>query len=412
MRLPWPQDPHRLSSLPASSLAATALVALLAVLLALFEAALTSLTRIRQPHGVPPAESGMIARVAADPSRARRAAVIVRVTLLAAMLMLAAAGWAGGSAWPALAAAITLSVLHLLEQQGQLRLFGARAPWLAAAAAAVLGPLSTLLPAARPGAAEPDDQASAAGALEDLADLFATAPEDRQRMVQALLDLEQSTVEDIMVPRSDVVGVDLRADWDDIISLLAHTPHTRLPLYDGDLQHVIGVLHMKRIANELASGRLTRARLRELAGRRETFFIPEGTNLQAQLMAFRKLRRRIAFVVDEYGDVLGLVALEDILEEIVGEFTTQPGSQQRHIQAQADGSFLVTGSAAVRGLNKALGWNLPTDGPKTLSGLIVECLETIPGRGTRLQLGAHRVEILQVGDNMVRTARVWPAAED
>jgi len=387
-------------------------VVLITVLLALFEAALTSLTRIRQPYTALPGRSGAAARIAAQPLRARRAAAILRWSLLAAIFVLAAAGWARGSAWPALAAAAALSLLHLLEQQGQLRLFGARAPWLAAAAAAVLSPLSTLLPAAREGNAESDDGPSAAGALEDLADLFATAPEDRQHMVQALLDLEQFTVEDIMVPRNEVVGVDLQASWDDIVDLLANIPHTRIPLYDGDLQHVIGVLHMKRIANELAAGRLTRTRLRELAGRREAFFIPEGTNLQAQLMAFRKLRRRIAFVVDEYGDVLGLVALEDILEEIVGEFTTQPGSLRRHIQAQADGSFVVTGNAAVRGLNKSLGWHLPTDGPRTLSGLIIECLETIPAPGPRLMLGAHRVEILQVGDNMVRTSRVWPATED
>jgi len=387
-------------------------VVLLAILLALFEAALTSLTRIRQPHTALPGRSGTAARVAAHPLRARRAAAILRWSLLAAIFVLAAAGWTRGSAWPALAAAAALSLLHLLEQQGQLRLFGARAPWLAAAAAAVLSPLSALLSTAREGATEPTNSASAAGALEDLADLFATAPEDRQRMVQALLALEQFTVEDIMVPRNEVVGVDLQASWDDIIDLLAHIPHTRIPLYDGDLQHVIGVLHMKRIANELAAGRLTHTRLRELAGRREMLFIPEGTSLQAQLMAFRKLRRRIAFVVDEYGDVLGLVALEDILEEIVGEFTTQPGSLHRQIQAQADGSYVVAGGTAVRRLNKFQGWHLPSNGPRTLSGLIVECLETIPAPGTRLMLGAHRVEILQVGDNMVRTSRVWPAGKD
>lgn len=401
-----------MSSLPASSLIATALVALLAVLLALFEAALTSLKRSRQSHPARAARAGAMARVAADPRRARRAAAIVRWLLLAAILAIAVYFWVRGSASPALAAAVMLSLLHLLEQQGQLRLFGARAPWLAAAVAAVLGPFAALLPARRRDIPEAGDQASAAGALEDLADLFATAPQDRQRMVQALLDLELSTVEDIMVPRSDVVGVDLQADWDDIIGLLAHTPHTRLPLYDGDLQHVIGVLHMRRIANELAAGRLSRARLRELAGRREIFFIPEGTTLQAQLMAFRKLRRRIAFVVDEYGDVLGLVALEDILEEVVGEFTTHPAALHRHVQVQADGSLVVAGSTAVRSLNRSQGWNLPTDGPRTLSGLIVECLERIPEPGTRLELGKHRVEILQVGDNMVRTARVWPAPCD
>lgn len=400
-----------MSSLPASILVATALVVSLAVLLALFEAALTSLTRIRHLRAAPADQPGAHARPAADPSRVRRAATLVRGSLLVAMLALAVAGWTRGSAWPALAAAVALSLLHLLEQQGWLRLFGARAPWLAAAAAMALDPLSRLLPGPRRGALEPADSSSAAGALEDVADLFATAPDDRQRMVQALLDLERLSVEDIMVPRSDVVGVDLQADWPDIIDLLARTPHTRLPLYDGDLEHAVGVLHMKRIAREFAAGRLTGERLRELAGRREVLFIPEGTNLQAQLMAFRKLRRHVAFVVDEYGDVLGLVTLEDILEEIVGVSTTQSGSLHRDVQPETDGSFLVAGSAPVRRLNRLLGWALPTDGPRTLSGLVVEYLESIPAPGTRLRLGAHRLEILLVADNMVRTARIWPAKE-
>jgi len=262
------------------------------------------------------------------------------------------------------------------------------------------------MPTSRPDTV-PDD-AAAAGALEDMADLLATAPEDRQQMVQALLNLEHAIVQDVMVPRNEVVGIDLRADWDDVIDLLIHTPHTRLPLYDGDLERVIGVVHMRRVANELAAGRMTRERLLEVATQRDALFVPEGTTLQAQLIAFRKLKRRIAFVVDEYGDVLGLVTLEDILEEVVGEFTTQPGSLGHDVMPQADGSFVVAGGAAIRTVNRALGWNLPTDGPRTLSGLIVEYLETIPEPGTSLKLGEHPVEILQIADNTVRTARVWP----
>jgi Mg2+/Co2+ transporter CorB len=326
--------------------------------------------------------------------------------LLLAIVFVAVTSGTAGSALPGAVAVVSLSLLHLVEQQGRLRLFGARAPWLAAASAAVLGPLARLMPAGR---AEPEtNDGTIAGALEEMADLLATAPEDRRQMVQALLSLEQSTVEDIMVPRSDVIGVDLRSDWDEIVDLLARTPHTRLPLYDGDLERVIGVVHMKRIANELAAGRLDRQRLREVATQRDALFVPEGTTLQAQLIAFRKLKRRIAFVVDEYGDVLGLVTLEDILEEIVGEFTTQPGSLSRDVLPYEDGSFVITGGAAVRTVNRMLGWDLPIDGPRTISGLIIEHLETIPEPGTRFKLGDHPVEVLQIADNTVRTARLWP----
>jgi CBS domain containing-hemolysin-like protein len=404
----WPRDRTRLSSLPFSAATAALLVAGLCLLLALLEAALTGLSRgndlVPYWHPEPGPQAGR------DPARMRRVGAVLRVVLLIGIgLLSVAAGLAGRSA-PAIVAVAALSILHLLEQQGRLRLFGAHAPWLAAGAAIILRPLSRLVPAGRQEGG--DGVAAAAGALEDMADLLATAPEDRQQMVQALLGLEHTMVEDIMIPRNEVVGINLRSDWDEIVDQLARTPHTRLPLYDGDLERVIGVVHMKRVANELASGRLTRERLREVATQRDAVFVPEGTSLQSQLIAFRKLKRRIAFVVDEYGDVLGLVTLEDILEEIVGDFTRQPGSLNRDVIPQPDGSFVVAGGAAVRAVNRALGWTLPTDGPRTVSGLIVEYLEAIPTPGTSLKLGGHPVEILQIADNTVRTARVWPAAAD
>jgi CBS domain containing-hemolysin-like protein len=405
MRGTWPHDPPDLSSLPFSPAAAAVLVASLASLLALLEAAVTGLSR-----GVAPAAARHWAPQlggATDATRMRRAGASIRLLLLVAILLLAAGYGAAGEALPGVVAVAALGLLHLVEQQGRLRLFGARAPWLAAGWSVVLRPIARLMSVNR-NEREPND-ASVAGALEDMADLLATAPEDRQQMVQALLSLEQSTVEDIMVPRSDVIGVDLRSDWDQILDLLVRTPHTRLPLYDGDLERVIGVVHMKRIANELAANRLSRERLREIATQRDALFVPEGTTLQQQLIAFRKLRRRIGFVVDEYGDVLGLVTLEDILEEIVGEFTTQPGSLSRDVLPQDDGSYVIAGGAAVRTVNRMLGWDLPTDGPRTISGLIVEHLETIPEAGTSLRLGDHTVEVLQIADNTVRTARVWPA---
>jgi Mg2+/Co2+ transporter CorB len=395
-----------LSSLPLGSAAATVLVAALVLLLAMLEAALTGLSRGIVPTASRPGEHQV--GNAADLVRLRRAGAVVRLLLLAAIVGLAAVHGANGSPLPAVAGVGMLALLHLLEQQGRLRLYGARAPRLAAAFAVILRPLAGLMPAGR-GDRE-SKAASEAGTLEDMADLLATAPEDRQQMVQALLSLEQSTVEDIMVPRSDVIGVDLSADWDQVIELLARTPHTRLPLFDGDLERVIGVVHMKRVANDLAANRLTRERLREVASQRDALFVPAGTTLQRQLIAFRKLKRRIGFVVDEYGDVLGLITLEDILEEIVGEFTTQPGSLSRDVLPQDDGSYVIAGAAAVRAVNRTLGWDLPTDGPRTVSGLIVEQLETIPQAGISLKLADHAVEVLQIADNTVRTARFWPAS--
>jgi Mg2+/Co2+ transporter CorB len=169
---------------------------------------------------------------------------------------------------------------------------------------------------------------------------------------------------------------------------------------------------MRLVANEIAAGRLTRERLREIAAQREALFTPEGTTLHAQLLRFRRLRRRIAFVVDEYGDVRGLVTLEDILEEVVGEFTTQPSMPRLNFSARPDGSYVVPGGVTLRSVNRALGMNLPTDGPRTLSGLIVEHLEAIPEPGTSLTLGGRKIEVLQVADNAVRMARILPLPAD
>ncbi|MGH6782000.1 MAG: transporter associated domain-containing protein, partial [Sphingomonadaceae bacterium] len=186
--------------------------------------------------------------------------------------------------------------------------------------------------------------------------------------------------------------------------------HTHMPLFAGDLDRVQGIVHMRLVANELASGRLTRERLIDIAARREALFAPEGTTLYDQLLRFRRLRRRIAFVVDEYGDLCGLVTLEDILEEVVGDFTTQPALLETRFSPRPDGSIIAPGTVAVRELNRALGWSLPTDGPRTLSGLIVEQLEAIPLPGTELAIAGHRIEVMQVADNAVRAARVWPPA--
>ncbi|SRR5579871_5130483 len=235
-------------------------------------------------------------------------------------------------------------------------------------------------------------------------------PLKHQQMLVNILDLERITVDEIMVPRNDVSGIDLNDDWERILAALRDAQHTRLPVYEGDLDHIVGVLHMKRVARELARGGVDRDSLERLARAREAYYVPEGTTLNQQLVAFQENRRRHAYVVDEYGDVQGLITIEDILEEIVGEFTTLPHALRHDLTADDDGSYVASGSITVRSLNRALGWTLPTRGPKTLNGLILEYLETIPEPGTALKLDGHALEVLQIADNAVKTVRIWPDA--
>jgi len=232
-------------------------------------------------------------------------------------------------------------------------------------------------------------------------------PARHRQMLLSILDLERVSVNDIMIPRQEISAIDIAADWDDILGRLRQTPHTRLPVYDGELDNIIGILHMKRAAQELARNSLTRERLIELAAAREPYFVPEGTTLTQQLAQFQRTRRRLAFVVNEYGDIDGLVTLEDLLEEIVGEFTTDPATvSHKDAHREAGGSWLVNASATIRALNRSLGWQLPAVGPKTLNGLLLEKLENIPEPGTALRIGNYEFEILQTIDNVIRTVRV------
>lgn len=233
----------------------------------------------------------------------------------------------------------------------------------------------------------------------------------RARLAQRIAELEKTTVDDIMIPRSEIASIDLNDDWDTILEILRTTPHTRLPVCEDTLDNIIGMLHMKKVAHALARGMMTRERLRELAQEREGYFVPEGTTLNVQLLNFQRDRRRIALVVDEYGDIQGLVTLEDILEEIVGEFTSDPATMNKDIHRDADGSFVVTGAITIRILNRTLGLELPTDGPRTLNGLILEYLETIPVPGTSLRIGDLAIEILQTAENSVKTVRLRPLYE-
>ncbi len=237
-------------------------------------------------------------------------------------------------------------------------------------------------------------------------------PVRHRQMLLSILDLERITVNDIMIPRQDIAGIDISADWEDILERLRQTPHTRLPVYDGELDNLIGILHMKRTAQEFARATLTRERLIELAQAREPYFVPESSSLMHQLAQFQRYRRRHAFVVNEYGDIEGLVTLEDLLEEIVGEFTTDPATVgHKDVHRDASGAWLVNGSATIRALNRSLGWQLPDLGPKTLNGLLLEKLENIPQPGTSLRIGALEFEVLQTMDNSIRTVRVRPIIE-
>lgn len=235
----------------------------------------------------------------------------------------------------------------------------------------------------------------------------AMIPQRHQKMLLSILDLEKVTVEDIMVPRSEIVGIDLEDDWDTIEKQLRTSQHTRLPVFRGDIDNVQGFIHLRNVLALRRQQELSKEDLESLI--RETYFIPEGTALNTQLLHFQRQRRRIGLVVDEYGDIQGLVTLDDILEEIVGEFTTDPATSSKDIHPQEDGTFLVDGSANIRELNRIMHWELPTDGPKTLNGMITEYLETIPEAGTSLLLEGYPIEILQTSSNTVKTVRIDPS---
>lgn len=229
-------------------------------------------------------------------------------------------------------------------------------------------------------------------------------PRRHQRMLLSILDLENVTVDDIMVPRNEIVGINLDESVTEIINQLKHCQHTRLPVYRGSLDTVIGMIHVRRIIRILDQDDFDPAALEAIV--REPYYIPRGTPLHKQLLNFQKLKKRTALVVNEYGVIQGLVTLEDILEEIVGEFTTDMQTFNLDIHAQEDGSFNIDGSTTIRDINRQLHWDLPADGPKTLNGLILEHLEDIPESGTSLRIGDYTIEIIKTADNAVRIAKV------
>ena len=224
-----------------------------------------------------------------------------------------------------------------------------------------------------------------------------------RQMLVSILDLEKVTVDDVMVPHNEIVGIDLDDETEVIEQTIAASQHTRLPVYEDNIDNVVGILHLRRLAN-LVQRSFDKDALKRMLD--EPYFVPEGTPLSTQLVQFQRRRERIALVVDEYGDIQGIVTLEDILEEIVGEFTTDPADEEREVIREGPDSFLVSATANIRELNRAQSWDLPTDGPKTLNGLIVELLETIPDPSTCLKISGYPIEVVAVDENRIRTVRV------
>jgi len=226
-----------------------------------------------------------------------------------------------------------------------------------------------------------------------------------RQMLISILDLEKVTVDDVMVPHNEINGIDLDDEPGKIERIINESEHTRLPVFRDNIDEVIGILHMRRLAN-LPQRSFEQDALTELLD--EAYFVPEGTPLSTQLVQFQRRRKRIALVVDEYGDIQGLVTLEDILEEIVGEFTTDPADEVDDVIGEGGNTWLVNGAANIRELNRSQNWELPTDGPKTINGLILEYLETIPVPTSCVKIHGYPIEIIETDDNRIRTVRVGP----
>ena len=223
---------------------------------------------------------------------------------------------------------------------------------------------------------------------------------ERQNMMVRLLDLEQVSVNDIMIPRGEIEAIDIDSEMNEIVEVVSNSQHTLLPIYKESINNIIGILHLRRLARFMGSNEFTKSDLMQLT--REPYYIPEATSLDKQLIRFQAEKQRIALVVDEYGELQGLVTLEDILEEIVGEFTSDFSANIPEILPQKDDSFVIDGGALLRDINRALDWELPISGPKTLNGLVLEHLETIPDENLCIQINEYQIETLQLSDNMVK----------
>lgn len=258
----------------------------------------------------------------------------------------------------------------------------------------------------------PEDRKDEHVSTEELRTIVTEAgaliPKRHRGMLVNILDLEEVSVDDIMVPRNEVYGIDLDDDDDTIMAAIQNSTHTLLPVWREDVNNIEGILHMRNVSRVLSATGLDRDALeREMD---KPYFIPESTPLHTQLLNFQQRKVRVAVVVDEYGEVMGLVALADILEEIVGEFTSSLADVGDSIFPQRDGSYIISGTATVRDVNKTLDWELPTDGPKTVSGLILEYLESFPDANAGIAIGEYHLEILELAGNVVQAVKATTIA--
>lgn len=236
-------------------------------------------------------------------------------------------------------------------------------------------------------------------------------PREHHKILVNLLELEDISVDDVMTPRNQIEAIDIEDDPERLRQQISTSHHTRLVVHAGSSDNLLGILHVRRVLHALAGEELDPETLKE--NLEEPYFVPAGTPLFTQLRNFQSSRRRLALVVDEYGELQGLVTLEDLLEEMVGEFTTQAPSDTGYLRREEDGSWLAEGSVLLRHLNRKLGLSLPLDGPKTLNGLLLEQFEDIPEAGVSLKLGDVPVEIVQTQDRAVKMARIYlPASDD
>jgi len=236
----------------------------------------------------------------------------------------------------------------------------------------------------------------------------AMIPQRHQDMLISILDLEKVTVDDIMIPRNEIIAIDINDDWEVLLRQLRNISHTKVLLYRDNIDDAVGFVHTRDALRLLLKEQFDKTSL--LRAVKELYFIPESTPLNVQLLKFQRKKERIGLIVDEYGDIQGLVTLEDILEEIVGDFTTTMApSASEEIEPQSDGSYIIDGTANVRDINKEMNWHFPTDGPKTLNGLILEYLEEIPKASITLNIEGHPLEVLEIENNVIQRVRVQPA---
>jgi Mg2+/Co2+ transporter CorB len=253
-------------------------------------------------------------------------------------------------------------------------------------------------------------ETSHAVSMEELRSIVLDAgsyiPKKHRTILLNLFELEKITVDDVMIAHTQIESISFDDPLEDILQQLATSHHTRLPVKEGPNEDIVGILHLRKAMNQLRDGKLDMESLRDIIT--EPYFVPSGTPLYTQMQQFQENKQRIALVVDEYGELKGLISLEDILEEVIGDFTTQSPLRMSSYHQEEDGSWIVDGSSHLRDLNKKLGLNLPLDGPRTMNGLVLEHFEDIPEPNTSFKIGTHRLEILQTHDRIVKSVRIYP----